>query len=236
MSPNRTSRNKVFPWQLTALVILFLPVLILLGFWQLHRAEEKKLLQAKFEIQQKISPLTIQQAHGLKNPHYYPILVEGHFDHAHSFLIDNQFHNHRIGYQVITPFILSNHQPMILINRGWISKKDHQALTKNKKDKIQIKGLLYIPQKNPLISDIFESSRWPQKILTLDLPKISTHLHHAVYPWIILLDPKNPYGFVRQWQPVNMKASMHTGYAFQWFSMALVLIISYVVVRIRWRK
>jgi cytochrome oxidase assembly protein ShyY1 len=42
---------------------------------------------------------------------------------------------------------------------------------------------------------------------------------------VFRLSPENKYGFNRNWQIVFMDSNKHLGYAFQWFSMALALVI-----------
>lgn len=229
MASKLASLSFKFSWQLTIVVLLLLPLFISLGFWQLYRAQEKRLLQAKFDAHQKIPPLSLEQAARLTDAGYYPVQIEGRFDNTHTFLLDNQFNAHTLGYQVITPLILSNEQRVILINRGWIPRKRDRLAHSLPfiPGKIHINGLLYIPHKNPLISNALETLAWPQLVLALDMTLISQRLGNTVYPWVVLLNAKSPYGFVRHWQPVNMKASMHTGYAFQWFSMAGALCIIY---------
>jgi surfeit locus 1 family protein len=250
-----------FSWRLTIVVLVLVPMFISLGFWQLYRAQEKRLLQAKFDAQQKMPPLSLEQAARLPDPRYYPIQVEGHFDNTHTFLLDNQFNAHTVGYNVITPFVIDphprplsrvpereeeyarplSHDPgILLINRGWIPKHDRSSplpLSPHQppfiSGKVYINGLLYLPHKNPFISDVIETRTWPQPILALNTKLLSQRLGRTVYPWIMLLDAKSPYGFVRHWQPVNMKASMHMGYAFQWFSMAGALCIIYFAMSLR---
>lgn len=215
----------------TIIILILLPILISLGIWQLHRAEEKHLLQANFDARNKIIPITIEQAQSVADNRYYPVQVDGRFDNAHVFLLDNQFYHHKVGYHIITPFISEKTHHWILINRGWLPMAPNRNILPKIptiSGKVHVSGFLYIPQKNPFISAEIESVSWPLRIERLDTPSISKHLNRDLYPQIILLDPKSPYGFIRNWQPINMKASMHIGYAVQWFSMAAVLFIIYL--------
>lgn len=215
----------------TLATLILLSILLSLGFWQLHRAEEKRLLQAKFDAGNKTTPITLEQAEKLRDNFYYPVQVDGNFDNAHSFLLDNQLYHHRVGYQIITPLITEKTHRWVLINRGWLPMKPDRELSIKIpaiSGKVHIKGLLHVPQNNPFISDEIESATWPLRIERLNIPSLSKRLNRALYPAIMLLDPQSPYGFIRQWQPINMKAAMHTGYAVQWFSMAGVLLVIYL--------
>lgn len=224
------------PTRAFTLVVLFLlPILISLGFWQLHRAEETRFLQAKFAMRDKIMPITLKQAQKLADASYYPIQLSGYFDNAHSMLLDNQFYQHRLGYQVITPFLNENQQ-WILVNRGWLPMGASRAILPKiptVSGNVKLIGFLYAPKKNPFISNKRESTLWPLRIESLDISLISSYLNRTLYPSIVLLDPKSSYGFERSWQPVNMKTSMHIGYAVQWFSMAFVLLIIYIGINLK---
>jgi surfeit locus 1 family protein len=60
--------------------------------------------------------------------------------------------------------------------------------------------------------------RWPY--MTVEL--FAATVDYALEPFVILQDPQDAGGFVRQW-PVEMpKEGMHLGYAIQWFAFALI--------------
>lgn len=221
----------------TITVLILLPILISLGCWQLHRAEEKRQLQAKFAAKDKIAPITIEQAQNLPtNNNYYPIQVEGYFDNTHSFLLDNQFYRHAVGYHIITPLLSTKTHRWILINRGWLPMSPNRnilAKIPTISGKVYLKGFLYIPKNNPFISAEIESVSWPLRIEYINILSISKRLDCPFYPQLILLDSKSPYGFIRDWQPVNMKASTHIGYALQWFSFAVILVVIYLCLSCR---
>jgi surfeit locus 1 family protein len=52
-------------------------------------------------------------------------------------------------------------------------------------------------------------------------------------PVVVLLAPDSPYGFVREWQPAPTGSERHLAYAVQWFAMALMLLIIYLVISTR---
>lgn len=223
-------------YTLTAVVLILLPILLSLGSWQLHRAEEKRLLQTTLETRSKIASITLEQAERLPDNHYYSVKTEGYFDNAHSFLLDNQLYHHAVGYQIITPFITEKTHRWVLINRGWLPMQANRQLALKIpviSGKARLKGILYVPQHNPFITHKIQSISWPLTIQAINIPTVSQYLNRPIYPFIILLDPQSSYGFIRHWQMINMKAAVHTGYAFQWFSMAGALIIIYLAMSIR---
>jgi surfeit locus 1 family protein len=50
---------------------------------------------------------------------------------------------------------------------------------------------------------------------------------------LVLLDPGEPDGYLRQWQPPGFPPIRHIAYAVQWFSLAAALIVIYIVTNLR---
>jgi surfeit locus 1 family protein len=50
---------------------------------------------------------------------------------------------------------------------------------------------------------------------------------------LVLLDPGEPDGYVRDWSPPGFPPMRHIGYAVQWFALALTLFILWVVTNLR---
>jgi len=44
----------------------------------------------------------------------------------------------------------------------------------------------------------------------------------------VLLDPAAPDGYRRNWRPSDFGPERHIGYAFQWFALAVTLVILYL--------
>ena len=50
---------------------------------------------------------------------------------------------------------------------------------------------------------------------------------------VLLLDPGEPDGYLRQWQAPGFPPMRHLAYAVQWFGLALTLAVIYVVTNVR---
>ena len=121
VSLTRFQCNFIANWRfgvLTALVCLFF---VQLGLWQLKRAHEKEemlvaehrlLLQAPIDwpTNDIKAPLQFQRLH-----------VQGTFLKV-TLLLDNQHYQHQLGYNVLSPLLLTNGK-VALIDRGWVPGK-----------------------------------------------------------------------------------------------------------------
>lgn len=225
------------------LVLLLLPCLIRLGFWQLQRAAEKQHLQNIYQARSQAAPIDLVATKKIPyDLQYYSAIVTGVFDNAHQFLLDNKIYQHRIGYEVLTPFILQSGTTAILVNRGWIPQeksRNHLPVIKPVVGEVTIQGFISVPPAksfrlgNQIVTNIVT---WPQQLQYIDFKQVTMATHHSFLPFVLLLKSNQLYGFQRDWSPMNLKVSMHYGYAFQWFSLAVTLFLIFIIVNTRHDK
>lgn len=224
----------------TLLTLILLPILIALGIWQLDRADQKQLLQAEYESRKNATPLHLSELpeKSLEERRYYPLTLTGKFDNTNTMLLDNRYHEHQIGYHVITPLIIRPNEPAVLINRGFIPLGQSRAqlpTIKPVNETITIEGNIVIPQAKPLMlsNDWVEEGQGIKRIQTLNLKSIEQSIKLSIYPFILQLKANQPHGYIRNWVPVYMPAAKHLGYAVQWFALAITLIVIYAVMIFR---
>lgn len=227
---------RLFPTLITAIL---LPFLISLGFWQLQRAEQKQQILTEYQARPQAQPLTLSAFKNspLEKLQYFPLHLTGVYDNAHSLLLDNKMYQHRVGYQVLTPFIPAGEKSILLVNRGWIARNSNrQDLPKIPAivGEQTITGLIYQPPaKSFLLNRDAENQQWPLIIQALEITQLQKFYLHPLYPVVVLLSPQQQGGFVRDWHPVTTPPYKNIGYAVQWFALAAALLIIYVVVNVR---
>lgn len=212
--------------------LLLFPLLLSLGFWQLHRAAEKqqRLDQFAARAHQPPKPLSGHE------PLYTPVTVTGHYDTQHAILLDNRIVNHQVGYDVLVPFLPLDHPSTLLVNMGWIPKSRSSAAFLSGRlpgdGVFQIVGLIQKPQHNFVLAHAREPLRWPWVIEDIKMTELRQALDRPLYPFILLLS--SPGGFVPHWERVvSVSPERHVGYAVQWFALALTLVIIYFKFSIR---
>jgi surfeit locus 1 family protein len=148
------------------------------------------------------------------------------------FLIDNIVKNGQLGVYVVTPFEFSVDEALLIVNRGWLPKQPgHGALPNIAIDGQQqeIRGKTgNLPRVGIRPGEAFEGSvSWPRLGVYPTLDELSSELERDVLPFVLLLDPEEGSRLLRDWEPVQSGPATHYGYAFQWFAMAVtVLVIS----------
>ena len=242
-------------WRISLVTAMLLPFLVLLGFWQLERADEKALLATTWELRRHQSPvqlseLDIQQPESLA---YIPVqltgrylsqgplsqgpLSQGPLSQAY-FLLDNRIHGGKFGYEVVAPFSLSDSDLIVLVNRGWIvgdsSRRELPDVPLIAGD-IQVIGHVYVAPGAPyLLADQVMAPDWPLRIQALELDKIEPLLHdlapgRKLFPYPVRINAGQASALTVDWKIVNVSPQKHTGYAFQWFTMAAVLGVFYIL-------
>ena len=222
-------------WLMTLLAFVFIVLFVKLGFWQIQRGQEKnKMLVAQASMQRQ--PAQIWQTETALPKQYQPLIVQGQFLPT-LFYLDNQHHDHQFGYHIISPLLLDNNK-VLLIDRGWMkgdmNRSKLPAVT-IPQGKIRVKGAAWYPSAGmwALGPEIDKRSGNVAVIESVKLDLVSQFLQKTVYPFIIRLDAKAEAGFVRQWPVVAMLPAKHYAYAFQWFAMALVIVILYVALNLK---
>ena len=219
----------------TLVTIVFLPVLVSLGFWQLDRAEQKREILRQYEQQAGITWNLNAGPQQTDVTPYQKVEVAGRFDTEKQFLLDNKVHEGQAGYQEITPLVIQNSRQAVLVNREWVpqmrSRKQLPPIPTPSGD-LEIHGKLKtkVGKSFHLGASGVEQDSWPRVIQWLDMAQIEKSLGYKVLPFMILQDADSPAGFVRDWYIKEITPEKNISYAVQWFALALALVIIFLVV------
>ncbi|MCL6268486.1 SURF1 family protein [Sansalvadorimonas sp. 2012CJ34-2] len=208
-------------------VLLLLPVLIGLGLWQYGRYQEKLELEEQYKLRRQ-KTFSISDLQAVDDPRYYKVSTSGSFDNSRTFLLDNRVLAGRVGFHVITLFESFNGE-LLLVDRGWVPGLPDRSRLPDIPDiegSVIITGESWLPAgKAFLLAEDLWSSEWPKLIQSIDFERMQSSLNQPLQPWFLVLDEQQPGSFQRNFHVVNMPPSRHLGYAVQWFSMALALVL-----------
>lgn len=222
-------------WRFAVLALICCLFFSWLGFWQLMRADEKKEMLATQERFAVDAPADWQSGDALPKQ-YQPIQVQGNFLPV-TLLLDNQHHQHQLGYDVLSPLVMANGK-IVLIDRGWIpSERDRKTIpsvTALNAKRVVMGGVYYPSQKSWLLGSVFDKRQGNIAVIELiDTRILGQFLHKSLYPFIIRMNPGAEDGFTREWAVVSMPPERHLAYAVQWFALALLVVILFVVLTMK---
>lgn len=215
--------------KLSVLTALLLPVLLLLGNWQLQRAEEKRTIEATVIARQQQAPVALGELKKGSDLAFSPVRLNGQFDDRHQFLLDNRMHGGRLGYEVLTP-LQTESGDWALVNRGWIQakpKRQHLPPIPTIEGVVHTTGTVYVPLGEPflLAEQTFQDVEWPLVVQAVELEKFAALLGRELFPHVVRLDEGARGALEIDWQPINVQPEKHTAYAVQWFAMAAALML-----------
>lgn len=213
-------------WLPSILVLMLFPCLIALGFWQLARADEKRLLLASHEAQQQASPINLDLLEREANPAYKRVRLQGYFDTRHTLLLDNRIRDGKVGVEVLQPFYDQSSGLWVLLNRGWLAWPDRRIKPRfaTPDTPLTLQATVYVPlgeafqlQKN------LPSNEWPRLISEVKADALWQQLGRGGLAYEVRLEP-GPASFQVSWPVIAMSPDKHTGYAVQWFALAAALL------------
>lgn len=223
-------------WSYVIVLVATLAVPLALGFWQLDRADQKRRLAATFAERAGGEVITLGSwIDDVDSWRFRRVRVDGVFDGSHQYFLDNQVHNGIPGYQVVTPFVLDGEGPVVLVDRGWVP----QGTDRSRLPSIDLASsyrslhamVNHFPQPGMKIGPADDGSAgWPRLIQYFDMSALEQQLNASVLPVLLLLDPGEADGFVREWAPAapRIGPERHEAYAVQWFALAVAFLILYL--------
>ncbi|MCH9690521.1 MAG: SURF1 family protein [Gammaproteobacteria bacterium] len=224
----KTSVALIYNWPLTLLCAVLFPLLLWLGSWQLQQGADKARLQANITARlsaQPEPPKTLQQLQA-----FTPVRLQGHYTDE-LFYLDNRIRNGVIGYEILQVFAVGSER--WLVNRGWVSTDAQRGQLPNLaplKGTKMITGFLY-----PVtVSNTVGHEKGP-RIQQLD-SQLSGALNLLHPQWTVRLSADSQTVLYTGWQLINTSSQRHQAYAVQWFTMAAVLPILWVLGATNLRK
>jgi len=225
-------RARLVPTLATLVVV---PVLVSFGLWQSDKAHQKQFLQDTYDERstQLAVRITAEQLDA-EEFRYRKVIVRGSFNASYQILLDNRIYNDVAGYHVVTPFQIEGSGQFVLVNRGWVPLGLNRAVLPTiitPEGTLEISGIATLPP-----SKIYElmppeslNGGWQTVWQNMNMKRYSEAVPFQLQPVIIQLDKDSQAGFVREWPRPDTRIQTHQGYAFQWFGMAVMLVLFYVV-------
>ncbi|MBQ0719589.1 MAG: SURF1 family protein [Gammaproteobacteria bacterium] len=226
-----------------------MPLTLTAGFWQLHRADEKREILAAQSALHANAPVVFSSirnsidsavgnsvAEHSENPvaqRYLRVIATGDIHPQQVFLIDNRVRGGRPGYEVLIPLkvTMDKGEPVwLMVNRGWLAgglDRSQLPAIPPMKELASFSGFLYTPFGDPLLlaDDIWPADVSPLVIQHFDQQKMQSYLGAKVYPYTLRLEKSPLRELKADWIIVNVQPEKHTAYAVQWFAMAFALVI-----------
>jgi surfeit locus 1 family protein len=211
-------------------VLACIAMFIYLGAWQSGKGERLAQALAQRAERGQLGPLvvTAQRLEAIEVQDA-PLRVVGTYDAAHQIFLDNRQHDGQPGVHVITPLKIEGTDTFILVNRGWVGWQLGRTVlpvVATPTARVDLTGLATVPSTKKFFLMPDHPDERPQLWERLDMPRFASLLGHPLQPVVLQQTGGDaPDSLIRQWEPPEDRVAKHRGYAFQWYGMAVVLLI-----------
>ena len=220
-------------------------VLVALGIslaqWQTRRAEQKLQIEAQLIARSTLPELPLGASIVVPDQvEFRRVTVRGEFLHQWPVYLDNRPQNGRPGFYVVMPFRIAGTSTSVLVQRGWIplNRADRNQLMPypTPAGEVTISGVAR-RHASRVMQFAGAAPLTPGAIVqNLQTDELARAAHLTLQPILIeqttrANDP--PDGLIRDWPKPSSGVDQHRGYAFQWYSLALMAFIFFVVTGIR---
>jgi surfeit locus 1 family protein len=221
----------------TLATLLGVALLAALGGWQLDRARQQRAQLESF-ARPAAQPQALPPADAAGSlARYAHVRLAGHYLPERQFLLDNMIHAGVAGVRVLTPFVTDG-GATVLVDRGWLPLGPSRArlppVAVGGEARVLSGRLDALPRPGVELAG-GDGGGWPRVVGFPTLAELARALGAPLYPRIVLLDPGERDGYLREWRPGGLPPERHVGYAVQWYALALTLLVAYLIVSLRER-
>ncbi|MGQ0696606.1 MAG: SURF1 family protein [Panacagrimonas sp.] len=218
--------------------VLVTALFVTLGIWQSNRGQAKQVLEDAFGTAADGEPLRLT----LDTPTPDSLStaraqISGSYDTARQLLLDNQTRERVPGYHVWTPMQLGD--GWLIVNRGWIAADPDRRVLPSVEVSANARAVTgyWRPLPKPgfkLATDPCEADDFPRVASYPTREQLACVLGAPVAAGVLLLDPSETDGYVREWNlPNPVPPARHYAYAAQWFAFAATLLFLFVKLNLK---
>jgi len=219
-------------------VLIILILFVNLGKWQLNRLEQKRGHNHQISAALMQPPLVLDDRPVTATElDFRRVQVKGTFINTATMVIRNQQKDGNSGFSVITPLKLHGRETAILINRGWIPRRNMDPTAESLQsyaitDEVIIEGIAHVSQ---IPANRFASADPPWQPnqpfrvgwFRINIEQMQLQISYSLLP--IFIDQTSPSRnqYPQPKSSIDLDEGSHFDYAMQWFSFALILAVTY---------
>lgn len=228
MPENRRLRPAMLP---STAALLAIALTLALGNWQSHRAEEKLERAHELDDGARQTVLALPSSQVLAQDYEFRrVSVRGEYSAGHTVLLDNKVLRGVVGYQVLTPLKIAGGDRYVLVNRGWVAagaRRDSLPQIETPAGVQTVEGIALVPSSRilELSANTEQGAVWQNLVLARYAKQFGLNLQPIVLQQTSAAADK----LERIWPRPDTGVDMHRAYAFQWYALAALILITYVV-------
>ena len=160
-----------------------------------------------------------------------PVTGTGRFDYGRQIVVDARMMEGRPAVIVVTPLLLDD-STAVLVERGWAPSPDARAIALDslrESDSVKVTG--WVLPAGPTTTTPADSA-WPKHVQRADPGAVAAAYPYRLLPYVVRRTSPVHASGMRPIPPPELSDGPHLGYAVQWFSFAVIVLIgSFVLFR-----
>lgn len=230
-------RFRLIPFIATVLLVA---LGIALGNWQTRRADEKTAVQQKLTERSAGEPLRIgAEPLAPEAVEFRTVSVTGEFVPDWPVFLDNRPQDGKVGFYLLMPLRIAGSNQHVLVARGWLPRytAEHDRLPAfdTPSGTVTVTGTARTSMGKVMqLGDPTPVAR--RAILqNIELAQFSAASGMALQPFFIeqLSPAAQGDTMARAWPAPALGVDKHKGYAFQWYALALMALLFFVITGFR---
>ncbi len=227
-----------FRWVPFVATVLMVALGLSLGQWQDRRAAQKQALGARLAERHTAAPMLLGPELVAGAPiEFRHVAVTGQFVRAWPLYLENRPYQGRAGFYLMMPLKIAGSNTHVLVARGWLPRNgvDRARLpaygtpsgtvTIGGTVKLNLGRVMQLGSPPPLHPGVI--------VQNVELPEFARASGLELLPFVLEqaasadIDPGDP--LVRDWPAPSLGVEKHRGYAFQWYALALMALLFFVI-------
>lgn len=230
-----TFRFRFIPFVAAAIAVA---IGLSLAQWQTRRATEKIELAEKLQARQSAPAIRLDAA--LSNGEdleFRRVIAKGEFLRDWPIYLDNRPNNGVAGFYLLMPFKIAATNQYVLVARGWIPRNPANRIkvpaVVTPDGTIEIEGRARFSIGHVMQLGEVDAPHPHAIVQNLDIASFAASSKLAMQPIFLeqLSDTRD--GLIREWPLPSTGVEKHRGYAFQWYALAAMAFIFFVVTGLR---
>lgn len=213
---------------MTVFVLIFLPITLSLGVWQLNRGEEKQRFIEEMAAATSSNIQTFQAQSQYSIGQMLSVCLEWS---GQQWFFDNRTYEGRVGYDLYFPMRVCQTESLVLLRLGWLEGTGSRAQLPEVPHLTFWSGPIEATvQVRPSPGTPMLSA--PAEAMAEGIWRVQSMADLPPGEWqpgvlVAQLMSPNALALVDHWNPVAVPPERHLAYAIQWFGLASVLVIGF---------
>ena len=230
-------RFRPIPFVVTVLLVA---LGVSLGQWQERRALEKIALQHKLETRAAEAPVVLGPALQAAAPlEYRHVKVIGQFVAAYPVYLNNRPQDGRAGLYLLMPLRIAGSDTHVLVARGWLPRNAGAVATMapyaTPAGTVTVEGIVKGSIGHIMQLGTPEPVKPGAIVQNIDPAQFAQASGLKLQPFFLEQAGPAPAadGLVRAWPALSLGVEKHQGYAFQWYALAAMALLFFVITGFR---